>query len=528
MPKDIKTSLEARAKIKEGIDKLADAVGSSLGPLGRTTVIEEPQDMPPTVTKDGVTIAKHIYLEDVQQNMGARMVRDVASKTVDIAGDGTTTATILAQAIYAFGLEALASGANPHRLRAGIDIAVRMVVDELKEHKLDADDDMIVQVGTISANNDKFIGELMGKAMKERGKDGVISLSNAIDYDTKIEHVDGIQMGRGWVDQDFVTDRSKDECVLDNVYILLWEKKLSAISPAIDLLKAVQAKQGSLLVIAEDIDGDALDNLKVNHARGLLKSCAVRIPGHPLHRPGTLQDIAALTGATAITSTLDMDIKDVKLEHLGQATRVIVGKENTMIIEGAGAVEDIKKRADELRALVSKANGNEQDLLQKRLASLTGGMVVIRVGAFTENEALEKMYRVEDAMHAVQAAAEEGVLPGGGTALARAARILGNTGALGDETKGIEIIKKACMVPLKTISKNAGLNGDEILAKVLSVNEFNHGFNALSGNFEDLVKSGVLDPLKVVRTALQNAASIAGLLLTVEVLISEKRPPEPK
>ena len=353
----------------------------------------------------------------------------------------------------------------------------------------------------------------------------MIVLSDSVDFQTSLSTMDGMQLGRGWVDSAFVTDRSKDECVLEDVHILLWEKKLSAISPAIELLKAVQAQNGSFLVIAEDIDSDALDNLKINHARGLLKSCAVRIPGHPLHRRGTLADIAAMIGAVPITQDLDMDIKDVKLEHLGRAGRVVVSKDSTLIIDGGGASEDIAARTKELRSLVEKSSGNERDLLQQRLASLSGGMVVVRVGAFTENEAAELKYRVEDAMHAVQAASEEGVLPGGGIALYRAKDKIDVESFLDkDEHEGARIVWDACLIPLATILSNAGLSYFEIEHRL---GKFYYcGYNARTNEYEDFSITGILDPAKVVRMALQNAASIATLLLTSQVCVTEKRPSE--
>lgn len=522
MAKIFKFGKEARAEIQKGVNLIADVVGATLGPAGRLAIIEEPQDMAPSISKDGVFCARHVYIEDPLQNLGARLVKDVAAKTVAQVGDGTTSACILARNIFNEGLVALDAGANPHELKKQIDAAVRLVADEIKAHALPITPERIRAIATISANNDPAIGALMLAAKTKAGKDGIIVLADNIGYDTVIETIDGMQLERGYADQAFVTDRAKDQCILTNVYILLWEKKLTAISPAIELLKQIQSKGGSLLVICEDIEGDALEVLKTNSVRNVLKSCAIKTPGHPAQRPGVLQDIAAMTGAEAITSSLDMDIKDVMFHHLGLAGKVVIDRDKTLIIDAAGHEYGIQSRINELRSLVSGATGNEKDLLQKRLAALSGGMVVIKVGARTENEASELKFRVEDAMHACSAAQEMGVVPGGGVALLKCCHIVDKDG--GDI--GAKIVANACFIPTETIVKNAGYDPTPVIIAVGLHPNDNWGFNALTGEYEDLLDAGVLDPAKVVITALENAASIACLLLTCEVSIVEKRPSE--
>jgi chaperonin GroEL len=513
--------VEARQAIGRGVDILANAVGATLGPAGRFAVIEEVMGIPPVVTKDGVTVAKAIHLSDPLERLGADLVKSVAQKTVDVSGDGTTTATVLAQAIYTEGLKAITVGANPVALRSGIELATKVVCEELAKMSTPVTGTMLAQVGTISSNNDAAIGALIAEAMEKAGKDGVVAMGDSSDFNTTLEVIEGMQFDSGYVHEGFVTDTRRDETTLENVFILMFEKKLSCLSTAKELLNQVRAHQGTFLVIAEDIDADALGTLALNHGKGILKSCAVRIPGHPLMKAAMLQDIAALVGGTPITSVMDLKIEQVTLAHLGHADKVTVSRHNTLITGGAGT--GVEMRVIELKGQIERSVGNELDLLKQRLARLAGGVSIIKVGGFTDAEVLEKKYRIEDAMHATRCAQEEGIVPGGGTALAKAASALDYVKALNDEKIGVEIIRKACYRPLCLIASNAGKQGAVVLEKVLDSDYAEFGYNALTDSYEHLVNSGVIDPTKVVRSALQHASSIASLMLVTEALVTEER-----
>jgi chaperonin GroEL len=533
MAKHIVHGEESRQAILRGVNLLADAVKVTLGPKGRNVVIEKKFGSP-TITKDGVTVAKEIELKDGLENMGAQMVREVASKTSDVAGDGTTTATVLAQAIFREGVKTVAAGANPMALKRGIEKAVTIITGKLDKEgnringELDKlskpvnNDSMIAQVGTISANNDETIGKIIAEAMKKVGKDGVITVEESKTLETQLEVVEGMQFDRGYLSPYFVTDPERMEVALENAYILINEKKISSMKDLLPLLEQIAKSGKPLLIIAEDVEGEALATLVVNKLRGTLQVAAVKAPGFGDRRKAMLQDIAILTGGKAIKEDLGIKLENVQISDLGQAKKITIDKDNTTVVEGKGKHAEIEGRVKEIRSQIDKTTSDyDREKLQERLAKLVGGVAVIKVGAATETEMKEKKARVEDAMHATRAAVEEGIVPGGGVALARCAAALDKVKAEGDEQIGINIVKRAITEPLRMIAENAGEEGAVILGKVLDSKENNYGFNAFSNEYEDLVKAGVLDPTKVVRTALQNAGSIASLMLTTEALIAE-------
>src|SRR6201996_9197865 len=520
--KEIVYTENARNYILAGVNALADAVKVTLGPKGRNVVIEKSFGSP-TVTKDGGTVAKEIELENRFENMGAQMVREVASKTSDIAGDGTTTATVLAQAIYREGSKLVAAGHNPMEIKRGIEKAVETVVESLKKMaKTTKDPKEIEHVGTISANGDKEIGTKLAEAMQKVGKEGVITVEESRTAETTLEVVEGMQFDRGYLSPYFVTDPERMEAVLEDAYILISEKKISNMKDLLPVLEAIARSQKPLVIIAEDIEGEALATLVVNKLRGTLHCAATKAPGFGDRRKEMLKDIATLTGGQVIAEELGLKLENVTISDLGRAKRVALDKDNTTIVDGAGDKEKIKGRIAEIRAQIENTTSDyDRKKLQERLAKLVGGVAVVKVGAATETEMKEKKARVEDAMHATRAAVEEGIVPGGGVALARCASSLDKVKAEGDEQIGINIVKRAITEPLRMIAENAGEEGAVILGKVLDSKETNYGFNAFSNEYEDLVKAGVLDPTKVVRTALQNAGSIASLMLTTEALIAE-------
>ncbi len=519
--KQIIYSENSRQAILRGVNQLADAVKVTLGPKGRNVVLEK-KFGGPTITKDGVTVAKEIELRDPLENMGAQMVREVASKTSDIAGDGTTTATILAQAIFREGVKSVAAGANPMALKRGIEKAVETVVEEIKKFSKPVSGDAIAQVGTISANGDATIGNIIAEAMKKVGKDGVITVEESKTMVTELQTVDGMQFDRGYLSPYFISDPDRMEVVLEDPYILIHEKKISNMKDLLPLLEQIARAGKPLLVIAEEVEGEALATLVVNKLRGTLNACAVKAPGFGDRRKAMLEDIGVLTGGKALMEETGIKLEGVRLEDLGRAKRVTVDKDNTTIVDGAGTQKNIEGRIKQLRAQIEETTSDyDREKLQERLAKLAGGVAIIKVGAATETEMKEKKARVEDALHATRAAVEEGIVPGGGVALLRAGRVLANTKADGDEQIGIDIIRKATEEPMRQISGNAGYEGAIILEKVRSNNESNYGFNAATGQFEDLVKSGVIDPTKVTRSALQHAASISALMLTTEAMIAE-------
>jgi chaperonin GroEL len=532
MAKHIVHGEESRQAILRGVNLLADAVKVTLGPKGRNVVIEKKFGSP-TITKDGVTVAKEIELKDGLENMGAQMVREVASKTSDVAGDGTTTATVLAQAIYREGVKTVAAGANPMALKRGIEKAVTVIAGKLDKEgnrlpgELDklskpVSGEMIAQVGTISANNDETIGKIIAEAMKKVGKDGVITVEESKTLETQLEVVEGMQFDRGYLSPYFVTDPERMEAALENAYILINEKKISSMKDLLPLLEQIAKSGKPLLIIAEDVEGEALATLVVNKLRGTLQVAAVKAPGFGDRRKAMLQDIAILTGGKAITEDLGIKLENVQISDLGQAKKITIDKDNTTVVEGKGKHAEIEGRVKEIRSQVEKTTSDyDREKLQERLAKLVGGVAVIKVGAATETEMKEKKARVEDAMHATRAAVEEGIVPGGGVALARCAASLDKVKSEGDEQIGVNIVKRAITEPLRQIVENAGEEGAVILGKVLESKESNYGFNAFSNEYEDLVKAGVLDPTKVVRTALQNAGSIASLMLTTEALVAE-------
>ncbi len=525
--KIVEYGIDARNSLKAGVDKLANAVKVTLGPKGRNVIIEKKFGAP-TVTKDGVTVAKEIELENEMENMGAQMVREVASKTSDVAGDGTTTATVLAQAIYREGLKNVTAGANPMDLKRGIDIAVEKVVEELRKMSKDVEGrEKISQVGAISANNDKPIGNLIADAMEKVGKDGVITVEEAKGTETELEIVEGMQFDRGYLSPYFVTDSESMEVVLENPYILIHDKKISAMKDLLPILEKVAQAGKSLLIIAEDLEGEALATLVVNKLRGTLKVAAVKAPGFGDRRKAMLEDIAILTGGTVISEERGFKLENATIEYLGVAKKVTIDKDNTTIVEGNGSTEEIKKRINEIKAQIEKTTSDyDREKLQERLAKLSGGVAVLKIGAATEVEMKEKKARVEDALHATRAAVEEGIVPGGGVALVRAKSVLENLeGENADQTTGIKIIEKALTEPLKQIANNAGLEGAVILNKVLEGKD-DYGFNAATEVYENLISAGVIDPTKVTRTALENAASVAGMLLTTEALVFEKKEEE--
>ena len=530
--KYLEFNVEARARLKRGVDKLADAVKVTLGPKGRNVVIEKKFGNP-TVTKDGVTVAKEIELEDEVENMGAQMVKEVATKTSDLAGDGTTTATVLAQAIFREGLKSVTAGANPMSLKRGIDKAVETITEELKKISVPtAGKKEIAQVGTISANNDSEIGKLIADAMDKVGKDGVITVEEARGLETTLETVDGMQFDRGYLSPYFITDAEKMEAVLEDAYILVHDKKISTMKDLLPVLEKVAQTGRPLLIIAEDIEGEALATLVVNKLRGTLKVCAVKAPGFGDRRKEMLMDIAILVGAGAdprvISEEMGLKLENTVLADLGSAKRIVVDKDNTTIIGGKGKQDKIQGRIGQIRAAIDKSTSDyDKEKLQERLAKLAGGVAVINVGAATETEMKEKKARVEDALHATRAAVEEGIVPGGGVALLWGQRALDKMKATDeDEEIGIAIVRRAIEEPIRMIVQNAGAEGAIVVGKIKESKDKNFGFNAQTGEFQDLVAAGVIDPTKVTRTALQNAASIAGLLLTTECVVVEKKEKE--
>jgi chaperonin GroEL len=527
MAKQVVHGEESRAAILRGINQLADAVKITLGPKGRNVVIDKKFGSP-TITKDGVTVAKEIELKDSLENMGAQMVREVASKTSDVAGDGTTTATVLAQAIFREGVKTVAAGANPMALKRGIDKAVARATEEIKRLAKPVKGDAIAQVGTVSANGDSTIGNIIAQAMDKVGKDGVITVEESKTMDTSLEVVEGMQFDRGYLSPYFVTDPERMEVVLENPLILIHEKKISSMKDLLPLLEQVAKMGKPMLIIAEDVEGEALATLVVNKLRGTLNIAAVKAPGFGDRRKAMLEDIAILTGGKVISEDLGIKLENVKLEDLGRAKKVTIDKDNTTIVEGAGKTSDIEGRVKTLRAQIEETSSDyDREKLQERLAKLVGGVAVIKVGAATETEMKEKKARVEDAMHATRAAVEEGIVPGGGVALVRAAKVLEKflTSKDGegdpDEQIGVNIVRRALEEPLRQIVQNAGKEGAVVVEKVRSEKNDSYGFNAQTEVYEDLVKAGVIDPAKVTRTALQNAASIAGLMLTTEAMVSE-------
>jgi chaperonin GroEL len=533
MAKQIVHGEESRQAILRGVNLLADAVKVTLGPRGRNVVIEKKFGSP-TITKDGVTVAKEIELQDSLENLGAQMVREVASKTSDVAGDGTTTATVLAQAIYREGVKTVAAGANPMAMKRGIEKAVNVVcgnIDsktgerakgELDKLSKPVTGDMIAQVGSISANNDETIGHIIADAMKKVGKDGVITVEESKTLETQLEVVEGMQFDRGYLSPYFVTDPERMEVAFENAYILINEKKISSMKDILPLLEQISKSGKPLLIIAEDIEGEALATLVVNKLRGTLQVAAVKAPGFGDRRKAMLQDIATLTGGKAITEDLGIKLENVKMEDLGQAKKITIDKDNSTIIEGKGKHADVEGRVKEIRSQIEKTTSDyDREKLEERLAKLVGGVAVIKVGAATETEMKEKKARVEDAMHATRAAVEEGIVPGGGVALARCIPALDKLKVEGDEQIGVNIVKRALQEPLRQIAENAGEEGAIVLGKVTNSKDNNFGYNALTGEYEDLVKAGVLDPTKVVRTALTNAGSIAALMLTTEALVAD-------
>ena len=527
--KELHFNVEARAALKRGVDQLAEAVKVTLGPKGRNVVIDKKFGAP-TVTKDGVTVAKEIELQDPLENMGAQMVKEVATKTSDNAGDGTTTATVLAQAIFREGLKNVTAGANPMALKRGIDKAVAAVVEELKRISVPTSGKKeIAQVGSISANNDKEIGDLISDAMEKVGKDGVITVEEAKGLETNLETVDGMQFDRGYISPYFVTDPEKMEAVIEDGYILIHDKKISSMKDLLPILEKIAQQGRPLLIIGEDVEGEALATLVVNKLRGTLKVCAVKAPGFGDRRKAMLQDIAVLTGGQVISEELGLKLENTVVNDLGRAKRIVVDKDNTTIIDGNGDEKQIEGRITEIRSAIDKATSDyDKEKLQERLAKLAGGVAVINVGAATEAEMKEKKARVEDALHATRAAVEEGIVPGGGVALLRAQRALKNLKTDdSEEQTGVEIVRRSLEEPIRMIVANAGAEGSLVVEKVRASKDDAFGYNALTDEYENLVQAGVIDPTKVTRTALQNAASIASLLLTTEALIVEKKEDKP-
>jgi chaperonin GroEL len=519
MAKQIIYSDDSRQAILRGVNQLAEAVKVTLGPRGRNVVLEKKYGGP-TITKDGVTVAKEIELKDPLENMGAQMVREVASKTSDIAGDGTTTATILAQAIFREGVKAVTAGANPMAVKRGIDRSVELVVEELRKLSKPVSGDMIAQVGRISANSDSTIGDVIAEAMAKVGKDGVITVEESKTMITELQTVEGMQFDRGYLSPYFVTDPERMECVLEDPYILIHEKKINGMKDVLPLLEQIARAGKPLLLISEDVEGEALATLVVNKLRGTLNVCAVKAPGFGDRRKAMLEDISVLTGGKAIAEETGIKLESVQLADLGRARRVTVDKENTTIIDGAGEQKSIEGRIKQLRHQIEETTSDyDREKLQERLAKLVGGVAIIRVGAATETEMKEKKARVEDALHATRAAVEEGIVPGGGVALLRASMALRELTLAGDEQFGVTIVRRACEEPVRQIVANCGTEGAVVVEKIRSRKEPNFGFNASTEVYEDLVKAGVIDPTKVTRTALQNAASIASLMLTTEAMI---------
>src|SRR6202171_4119755 len=537
MAKQIVHGEESRQAILRGVNLLADAVKVTLGPKGRNVVIEKKFGSP-TITKDGVTVAKEIELPNGIENMGAQMVREVASKTSDVAGDGTTTATVLAQAIFREGVKAVAAGANPMAMKRGIEKAVQLITGkfdkegnrekgELDKFSKPVSGEMIAQVGTISANNDETIGKIIAEAMKKVGKDGVITVEESKTLETQLDVVEGMQFDRGYLSPYFVTDPERMEVALENVYILIHEKKISSMKDLLPLLEQIAKSSRPLLIIAEDVEGEALATLVVNKLRGTLQTCAVKAPGFGDRRKAMLEDIAILTGAKAITEDLGIKLENVKIEDLGRAKKIVVDKDNTTIVEGAGKPSEIEGRVKQIRQQIENTTSDyDKEKLQERLVKLVGGVAVIKVGAATETELKEKKARVEDAMHATRAAVEEGIVPGGGTALLRCISAIEKLKLDHDEAIGVNIVKRALEEPLRQIALNAGHEGAVVVGRVRESKDDNFGFNADTGEYGDLVKAGVIDPAKVTRLALQNAASIAGLMRTTEALVADIKEPD--
>ncbi|MGH9253525.1 MAG: chaperonin GroEL [Vicinamibacterales bacterium] len=520
MAKQIIYGEQSRQAILRGVNQLADAVRVTLGPKGRNVILDKKFGSP-TITKDGVTVAKEIDLKDPLENMGAQMVREVASKTSDTAGDGTTTATVLAQAIYREGAKNVVAGANPMELKRGIEKAVEVIVEEIKKMARPVSGNMVAQVGMISANSDLTIGKIIAEAMDKVGKDGVITVEEAKTLETSLDVVEGMQFDRGYLSPYFVTDAERMEVVLENPVILIHEKKISSMKDLLPVLEQVARLGRPLLIVAEDVDGEALATLVVNKLRGTLHAAAVKAPGFGDRRKAMLEDIATLTGGKAITEDLGLKLENIKIEDLGKAKKITIDKDNTTIVEGGGTSAAIEGRVKQLRAQVEDTTSDyDREKLQERLAKLVGGVAVIKVGAATETEMKEKKARVEDAMHATKAAVEEGIVPGGGVALLRGVKALDKLKLEGDQLVGLQIIKRAIEEPMRWIAINAGEEGSIVVAKVKDMKQ-DEGFNAATEVYEDLVKAGVIDPAKVVRSALQNASSIASLLLTTEALVSE-------
>jgi chaperonin GroEL len=521
MAKQIVTGENSRQAILRGVNVLADAVKITLGPKGRNAVIEKKFGAP-IITKDGVTVAKEIELQDPLENIGAQMVREVASKTSDVAGDGTTTATVLAQAIFREGVRTVAAGASPMALKRGIDKAVEVAVSEIKRLSREVKGDMIAQVGTISANTDKQVGSIIAEAMKKVGKDGVITVEESKTMETTFEVVEGMQFDRGYLSPYFITDPERMECVLEDAVILIHEKKINSMKDVLPLLEQTAKMSKPLLIIAEDIEGEALATLVVNKLRGTLQCAAVKAPGFGDRRKAMLEDIAILTGGKAITEDLGIKLENVKLEDLGRAKKLTIDKDNTTVVAGAGKASEIEGRIKQLRVQIEETTSDyDKEKLQERLAKLVGGVAVIKVGAATETELKEKKARVEDAMHATRAAVEEGIVAGGGTALLRCLPALEKLKLRDDEAIGVNIVKRALEEPTRQIAQNAGREGAVVIGRVRESKDENFGFNAETGEFGDMVKAGVIDPAKVTRLALQNAASIAALMLTTEVLVAD-------
>ena len=522
--KEVKFEGDARTKMQKGVDILADAVKVTLGPKGRNVIIDKSFGAP-RITKDGVTVAKEIELEDKFENMGAQMVREVASKTNDEAGDGTTTATVLAQAIVREGCKSVAAGMNPMDLKRGVDAAVTAVIAELrKKAKKVSSDEEVRQIGTISANGDLDVGTMISEAMQKVGKEGVITVEEAKSLTTELEVVEGMQFDRGYISPYFVTNAEKMFAELEDPYILLHEKKVSGLQSMLPLLEAVVQSSRPLLILAEDVEGEALATLVVNKLRGGLKIAAVKAPGFGDRRKAMLEDIAILTGGQVVSEDLGIKLENVTLDMLGTAKKITITKEETTIVNGAGKKADIQGRCNQIRAQIDETSSDyDREKLQERLAKLAGGVAVIRVGGATEIEVKEKRDRVEDAMNATRAAVEEGIVPGGGTALLRASKVLEKlTPENDDQRVGMEIIRKALQAPVRQIAENAGVEGSIVVGKLLEKKDASYGYNAATDKFEDLVKAGVIDPVKVVRTALQDAASVAGLLITTEAMVAEK------
>jgi chaperonin GroEL len=522
MPKQLLFNEEARAALLRGVNIMSHAVKATLGPKGRNVVIAKKYGSP-TITKDGVTVAKEISLKDPNKDMGAQMIKEVAAKTSDVAGDGTTTATVLAQAIFREGLKNVTAGANPMGLKRGIEQAVDAVVEELKHmSKATKDKTEIAQVATIAANNDKTIGNLIAEAMEKVGKDGVITVEEAKAMETTLDVVEGMQFDRGYLSPYFVTDAERMECLLEDALVLIHEKKLSVMKDMLPLLEQVARAGRPLLIIAEDVEGEALATLVVNKLRGTLNTCAVKAPGFGDRRKAMLEDIAVLTGGKAITEDLGIKLENLKLDDLGKAKKVVVDKDNTTIIEGAGNPKEIEGRIKQIRAQIEETTSDyDREKLQERLAKLAGGVAVVKVGAATETEMKEKKARVEDALNATRAAVEEGIVPGGGVALLRASEALGSLKLSGDEATGVSIVRRALEEPIRQIVENAGLEGSVVVEKVKAALPVTVGFNAETHEYVDMMQAGIIDPTKVERVALQNAASIASLLLTTEALITD-------